>query len=270
MKRIKFTTLLSLLLLISSCDNGINEHSYGEISIILPISTSRVIDLNFSKINTDTFTIYAYNETTLIKADASVGDISSTIEVAVPAGTYSVLVLAGNSYSGYVSLLGSGLVTNVTVIQDQTTNVNIVLENIDMELSAPASVQAGALINVSFSLTLNNDRLVISQQGSICLSDNVFHGVGATMLNGVYTGSVSFSAPGIPGSETLSYKGESIYLVDPAYNITGILLEKSFGGVWRLPEYWNPNSAIQSETVLPIEVLASITGIGVTIVWTES
>ena len=256
---------IAVILLAVGCDVLPVEES-GAIQITLPEPvTSRSIDMAFCQTNVDLYMIVAYNATDTIYAEVSSANISGANVVSVPVGTYSVVVFAGDDYSSSsVAFLGSGLATDVIVTANQVTDVAVTLANLDMAITAPSEAAAGSTFEVSLAFALNNPVLALFTSSDVRLTDNVTHTFNLTETTGTWSGTASLTAPGAPGSDTISFFGSKLVIEDGGITIE---LGFDFGKYWVLPNCQNTNANIRAETVFPITFTVSQTGIGVTVEW---
>ena len=137
--------------------------------IIFKIPTVKSLDTAWASNNSDTYAVYAYNNSTIISGYAFT-DQTDSIAIAVPEGTYNVFALAGkknqsdNPNNG-ILLLGSGKVTEpVDVVAGQATTVTITLTPVELQISAPDIVDTGSTFEV----------VVTGSYGIDILDDNGF------------------------------------------------------------------------------------------------
>ena len=140
----------------------------GQGALVFNIPQAKVLDTSWAAQNANAYEIYAYNNDTIISGYA-LTDYNNTIAIAVPEGDYTVLALAGllvqsDNPSQGVMLVGSGKQENVSIVAGQVTTVNITLQPVDLQISAPDSVQTGS----SF------EAVVTGSYGTDVLGDNGF------------------------------------------------------------------------------------------------
>ena len=130
----------------------------------------------------------------LIK-DVAVGTGTSTVQARVPArGGYK---LEAFSYLTKTTsdkrILKEGTTSNINVVQGQTTNVNLTLQALNMQLSVPASVVSGE----QFKITLTNKPSSIFSSVYFRLSKSAFTQDGDFSFSGPYTNTneVTVNAP---------------------------------------------------------------------------
>ncbi|MEX2443986.1 MAG: hypothetical protein WD492_10295 [Alkalispirochaeta sp.] len=89
------------------------------------------------------------------------------VEMAVPPGTYRVLVLVGSASGDTSCLLASGYTdTAVEVVEDQHTEVTIDLTTISHSVTVPDSVVAGSPYEISAMGDTNSPVLTTDSEGS--------------------------------------------------------------------------------------------------------
>lgn len=258
-KTILLSAALVLLFSTLACDLPTSENSEepsGSILLNLPDleATSRgKIDGTYALNTTNTYEAFIYNETTFISSR------DTTSSIAVPVGTYNVVVLAGYQSSTIVFLLGSGYSENVIVEQDKRTSVTITLITPTVDLTTPAEVIAGRDFEVSYSANFNNPKLYMSGGGSFYLD------VGGSMQAVKYFGTTSLVDSVFSCSQTVTAFASPIQLkVSVSYTSVGIY-DYSSSVNWCMPDYYWAKIAGVSENV--VSVIEDPTGIGIDVVW---
>jgi len=181
MKRISFLALGSALLL-ASC----NQTSLPQTTVVDPTTSGLITftlkpatpekGLNGQALPTPTnVRVLVTNADTgfkLIK-DVAVGAGASTVQARVPArGGYKLEAFSYLTKSVYDKrILKDGSIVNINVVQGQTTNVNLSLQALSMQLSAPASVVSGEQFKVAIT---NKPALIFNDIVYLRLSKTAF------------------------------------------------------------------------------------------------
>jgi hypothetical protein len=193
--------------------------------------------------------------------------------MSLPAGSYTVVVLAGvNDYSRYC-LLGTGMVEGITVVADAVTTTDVAISNVGFSLEAPAVVTCGE----RFEITATGDTGVgvvrVSDASSstyVELGDDPTNQNMSIELNeGTWTGSVSVFAPTHPGISTIRFYGPALRLVDESVGVDTYL--RNLGREWEWLDYASlpSESPLLEEASVQTEFQTASTGIQVDVRWEE-
>ena len=144
----------------------------GIVRFVLP-NASKSLDPSWAAANADTYSIYIYktNSSTVIHGYA-LSNESTAINIAVPADTYSILVLGGKRFNsskndGTVYLLGSYHADSITVNDHEVTTVNAMLNTVSMNVSAPSEVQTGDQYEVTVTIDYGTELISNASSTSI-------------------------------------------------------------------------------------------------------
>jgi len=244
--------LLSLLLaaaLLVSCqspvDNAVTSTTspgMGSLSVRFP-SSSRAVDFDYAKANSNYFEVVAYDATNAYYGHIT--DLAQTVSIALPAGTYNVVALAGNKMgSGSPTyLLGSGSSSGVVITTGATTNASITLTNITFHLTAPVNAQTqGTPFTFYACGDLGTARLGLQLPGYPVFSRSNSTGLNAITVvkDAAKTGSSWGATYTVPTSaqsgieEFIMSSSNSIFLVDSTMG-RSISIQTLSGSNWFLP-----------------------------------
>lgn len=250
--------------LLSGCANaagGDTEAGKGTLKVTLPALPARVaagVGMTEAKANADTYTIFAYNANRTVKADGVAGSGNT---LSLPADTYTVVVFAGDAYTTGITLLGTGISENVAVTANQTTKVDIKLDDIDYTVTYPESVSCGADYKVSFSAHVHGMISSSLFEASQNNNSSTYEKLSKAADSDTYSASITLTAPATEGSTAVKTWA---YLQQNAQITTSVS-----GKSWQLPSYWNTAAYCQAVSVFTIPVTVSATGMDVTVSWAD-
>lgn len=274
MKNLTILLSVCFVMLLLGCDQSVSNDwgdlSTGVISINLPSGT-RDITSTIAQDNLDMYEIIAYNDTTITSIEVSTD--GGTGEIIVPVGNYKVLILAGlnTTSSSYKYLLGSGVSNEITVVEDQITpvTVSMVVSQSTLTVDTQDTIRAGDTFSVTVSVDLGCS--VLSLSGAADWVDFDTQSVSASLNGTTSTSSVSFTAPQVLGDYDVEYNGTYISLVDNDYSRSTLLSTSNglLNGWYSLGSNFlsEEDTTFNTEISKTISILASATGIEVTIEW---
>ena len=226
------------------------EHAPGHLVVQLndPFIDTRV-DSSWAENNTDTFTVYAYSADNVLVANASSAD--GTVSLDADAGTYKVVLLAGDHVQAdEVYLLAAGEKSSVQITADATTTISIGLKAVGFQATALPVAEAERDFHVTARGTFPIAALKISQAPSVRLDI----GSAVTMTTSVsgmgWSSVAQLTAPS-PTTTTLHYQGNLLALQDAVIGNQPLNLG---GYSWKLftgktaPSYETPYSQTISFT----------------------
>jgi hypothetical protein len=147
-----------------------------KVVIPLPTNEERSISLGETKTLTN-FYEAAFKRTdtgTAVYYNASASTIENQIEIDVPAGTYDILILAGNTYLSNGSivekhLLASAYVQNKALVTGIVNTVNMELALVDFSWTFPDNVPVGESFTGSLLVNLKNPFISLRSETSYFL-----------------------------------------------------------------------------------------------------
>lgn len=258
MKLEKLYLALSIMLLVG-CNNVISPmKGYGTIVVNLPTKDARGLVTDDIAHNADSYSLYAYNGSTVLAADASTG--STEIKMNVPVGTYTVMAFAGEDKGGMGRFMyGAGITKNVEVVESTKTPVTVTLKKLDFDFFVNSTeIECSSKFKVNLIGDLRLPELyVMSGNSYINLGPGNNQNYPYPSYSGTtWDGSLVLQAPATEGSATITYWPAWIKVKDTTYNQDFAL--DVVGNVWVVP-------AIKSSfdvTFTPIE-----SGIDYTLEW---
>jgi hypothetical protein len=220
-----------------------------------PINSRSVIDPTYASNNVNHYEAFIFNDSTMIMAELT------NAPIAVPVGTYTVVVLAGYRMGTSTSLLGSGYLSDVIVVQDQRTDVEIPLRTPNITLSAPTEVIANRNFDLLYSGNLNNPYLSTPSSGNGAYyfnvggsSQEVKYFSSGTVTNDSFSFIAHLTSPAV--AQNLKISISVVYI-----NLQGQSIN------WKMPEYYYTN--INGVSEIYVNVIEDPTGIGLTLYWEE-
>ena len=160
MKRFVFAMLFVWLSFMLVGCNNLNtdlpdDPTLTKVVIPLPKSSNaRAIGLDSTKELTNYFEVF-FRRTdgeTNIYYSVSATIEEGQIEINIPAGTYDILLLAGN----YTTVLASGYVIDEEIVLGQVNQITMVLDTFDVDLNVPNTVEVGSSFNVDLEINTKN------------------------------------------------------------------------------------------------------------------
>lgn len=134
-------------------DSQLSSAGKGAVAIQLPSSASRDISTNWAQTNVDTYSIFLYNNNTIIEGHAFVNE-SPTLRVSAAPGTYNMFVVAGKRYSSTEAiLLGSADVGSITIVLGQVQQITAKMIAANVNVTVPASVDCGSTFETVVSMS---------------------------------------------------------------------------------------------------------------------
>ena len=276
-KRTIIILTFSLMTVLIGCKETVSHQTAGTGTLSVRIDTTpeRVIssdDSTLASTNSNTYEVLIYNETTYLSSIVDLVVGSATL--AVEAGDYTVLILAGYSTTSTGILLGSGYRESVSVIEDVITEVSITLNSISHEYTVPSSAACAGQYTVSVTGNTGNPLLHLSSGGTVMenrpyleMGDNATNlYLDCTVTGSLWTGSIIMTAPAIAETTTIKFYGSNVKLVDPAFSIDNDL--KNIGSVnWKwLNESFIPET-ISDEVIGSIDFVTATSGVSVIVGW---
>ncbi len=272
---------LSVLLLwqTTSCHNeSLNEAPGKKGTILFSLRIPRTLDAGDSlpaQNNTNRYEIIIYNASSKISTMITPTELAGgTLSISMDAGQWTVLVLAGYTSSSSGVLLGSGKAENVTVIENQITEVSVTLSSISHTLTVPESVPCMENFTVSLAGNTNNSLLHPSLEGSTQRqktyikygnSSQSFY-MTCSASGSEWSGTLTLAAQALPQSTQIRLYGSRIKLIDPAFSIDEEL--KDFGSIdWLWPNKSCIPDPLLAEVERDISFIEPATGMGVSINW---
>jgi hypothetical protein len=214
----------------------------------------------------------AYNGSVITSVMSSPGEPAELV-MSLPAGDYTVVVLAGvNDYSRYC-LLGTGIAEAVTVVADAVTTTEVAVSNVTFTIDAPGVVTCGERFDVTASGNTGVDVIRVSDASSSTYvelgEDPTNHTVSVNLSGGAWTGSASVTAPSHPGTATIRFYGPSLRLVDETVGVDTYL--RNLGREWEWLDYASlpAESPLLAEASVQTEFQTASTGIQVDVRWAE-
>ncbi|MFW2373383.1 MAG: hypothetical protein ACN4GM_09715 [Gammaproteobacteria bacterium] len=212
-------------------DNHHEDPVNGSLQVDLTNAFASIgVDNAWAKDNTDTFTLYAYSTDKVVSA--SVDSTSNTITLDMTAGTYNVVLLAGDRIlTGDTFLLAAGLEKGVDVIIDSVSRISIELKPVNITVDVPTEVDTGA----SFKVSANGAFPIASLKFAQAPTARLGAGKDIAMqlsYNGLnWSTTVQLTAPSEEKNESLTFTGSLLVLDDDL--ISNKSLDQG-GFSWRL------------------------------------
>lgn len=249
------------------------EHvaQYGSLRVRLP-DTPRSLTFAQAEANANFYEVVAYNDGIITSVTSSPGEPAELV-MSLPAGSYTVVVLAGvNDYSRYC-LLGTGMVEGVAVVADAVTTTDVAVSNVSFTLEAPALVTCGEAFDISATGDAGVDVIRVSESSSATYvelgEDPTNQNMSIELDAGTWTGSVSVIAPTHPGTATIRFYGPSLRLVDESVGVDTYL--RNLGREWEWLDYASlpSESPLLTEASVQTEFQTASTGIQVDVRWEQ-
>ncbi len=228
-KIFKLQLFLIIFCLITSCDllnlyqdntqdNEENDIviSTGKIAIQISSHSSRFLDNSVAASLSDTYEVFAYNPDSTVSYNITLTGGSG--EFSVPVGTYRVVVLAGKraSFGGSVMLLGTAKVSDVVVVEYESTLVALTLQSISVSMSLPSTAVTNSTYTVTSSYDFKTEGFSFLYGQQIYADPNIVDGESTfdgSIINTVY----SCIAPPTAGSKQVYFLGNVIKYTDGVF-----------------------------------------------------
>lgn len=201
-----------LVISISGCpagtENGTQEPDTSDpilARIVIPLPTvpdSRAVGLENAKTYTNYFEAYFcrtdVNPNWKHSAGATIAE--EKIEVSVPAGTYNIILMAGNKWSGnsYPLVLASSYALNKNIILGSVNQIDMELATFDVNIIAPEYVEITTTFTVSVEVSPKNPLIVdlaVDLKYGVNNASYEFRSYNWVIQNNVFKGSHQLTAP---------------------------------------------------------------------------
>ncbi|MBN2659136.1 MAG: hypothetical protein JXR86_18930 [Spirochaetales bacterium] len=247
----------------------------GEVLVSLAVPPEKSLsgsDSSTASLYSDKYEVLIYNDSEAVSALLAQGETGTSLSV--PAGTYTVLVLAGSSRSSEGVLLGSGFSAGVSVLADSITEVAITLLSVSHSLSVPDEIICSETFDLTIEGNTNNELLQISANGTVMENRPYVEESGdatnlyldCTVSGALWTGTIELTANLSPAASGFSLFGSNVKLVDPVWGIDVDL--KEIGSVnWKWMNDSLVPAELEVETFRNVEYVEASTGLAVTIGW---
>lgn len=258
--------------LLFSCNNSTavtEEEVMGFVEVSLPASRSWT-NSDVSALSTD-FEILVYNDVNQLTSGLlTTGGVH---QIAVPIGTYNVLVLAGipDGYSSCSSLTGLGEAKAVVVTDSAITSVPVALDTFSFTTNWPSTtLTAGTsydlITEVVFPVTSIS---LVSSSTYYTLDSNDSTTTWVDSGNKTFTGTTTLNLPASAGDFTVTLRTvQHFRLVDSDYSLNMSLSDITNNSWLMFPSYYPSDAIFQNEFASTITTeLGSSSGLAVDITW---
>lgn len=271
----------------------------GAITVTIPGSSSKAVTPSMAQMYSDVYEVIVMKETGDTNTTSGSGSKTSAVidsnstsrskTLYLEPGNYKVLVLAGRNAYSSAYLLGSSITRNVTIVKDQTTSLNVLLDSISFSFDVPAKVDCGSAYTVKSTINLNSPVLSLNSSPSFRISgdsngsypyystyyfDQDGNGTGNSTVPGTYNFTKILIAGNTEGNATVTYNVDS-YRSYLRYNDTNsyygstylhYLTTKTWYSLNATNTYYLP-AALKNEVVKQITFVPSNTKLNVNIGW---
>lgn len=253
------------------------EHGVLSVEIPRPVVASSLSDDLAAA--TDTYEVYIYTNGMSVLEVLTLTPASPAAQIALAAGDYGVIALAGRSSGGTACLTAAAKNTDtVTISPDTVTSVSLTLAAVSHAITIPTEVEAGEPVSISVTGDTGGDFVLPLLTGSSSTERPYFQDTeGSTISADTVTGDVAqawsaqfnFTAPTTTGTQELNFRGSRLVLSDPPMGLTQLKPEDLGGSDWR----WLSAVVIDADDTLGHTVYTSYnvtpvtTGLEVTLSW---
>lgn len=285
MKTCFYIILVFFLLILPGCKDADKEDQDAKTSVDKDVPTGTIyftvpskntnISIGEAESEANFYEFIVYNNSEFISGTSD--SVNGTLTV--PVGTYKILALAGSDYL-HTSLLGSGTVNDVVVVQDQRTYVTIYLKNIESTFTAPSQVICGRTFTVDLTGDTGNPLILFSSHNLTTdgLSSAVdgSTGLSVTTPSQIFDTSSDRNAPVSPGTEEIRLRSTGdLWFVDPEFGIDKRMYTlHGFSKDWAwLSDFAfkgiSSSSVLYDDIVKTVSYIADPTGLGISVQWGE-